>query len=84
MECTLKPIKYKNAEIKAEETRQLFTETLEFNDVKICKNFSKAEIIKELEDVKVEVEDFASANYNKRVFAFAVVWIGFKLDQNNS
>ena len=60
--------------------RQLFAEVFEFDQVEICVNCTKAEVIAKLNDLRVESEQFERDQDPKTVLALAIVWIGFKID----
>ena len=55
--------------------RQLFAEVFEFDQVEICVNYTKAEVIAKLYDLRIESEQFERDQDLKTVLALAIAWI---------
>ena len=60
--------------------QRLFKELLGFDEVEVCKDYTKKQIISKLAEAKQKSQAFKSDDNPTTVFTLAVVWIGFKLD----
>ena len=80
MHTNAKGLVYKFAEERAEIHRTIFEEVLEFSEVRVFKNVSKANIIGELGEIKIRADAFEKDRGNKDLLAIAIVNIGFYLD----
>ena len=59
----------------------LYKNTLKFDEVEVCKNYSKAQILEKFKEIKTKIKPFVDVTYGSEViYAISVVWIGFKLD----
>ena len=59
--------------------RHLFKKVLQFNDVTVHTDLTKAKIIEVLDSVKERAEQFAQKFGDKEVLAVAVINIGFNM-----
>ena len=62
--------------------QRLFKELLGFDEVEVCKDYTKKQIISKLAEAKQKSQAFKSDDNPTTVFTLAVVWIGFKLEIN--
>ena len=82
--ANLEPIEYSNAEERAAAAVELFRDVLEFKpeNVVICRDYNKAQIIELLNKLQAESEAFEndSKNGKRDVNAIYISWIGFGID----
>ena len=79
-------IKYKNAVSRGELAQKLFEKVLKFDQVRVCKNYSKAQIIKVLQDLAKRAKklDFDNKRHHKNeLLTVSISWVGFNLQPYN-
>ena len=80
----LKALEYTNAEERAQAAVEFFTDVLEFKpeNVVVCRDYTKAQIIELLDQLYSEAEAFEnnSNNSSRDANAIFINWIGFMLD----
>lgn len=77
----LEPLEYTNADLKADAAVEFFKNVLEFKaeNVVVCRDYSKAQVIQLLDKLHKEAEIFGnnSQNSSSDVNALYIYWIGF-------
>ena len=53
-----KSLRYKDAKVRAEKTKAFFEEDMKLDDVEICENFTRDEIVKKFDEIQKAAEDF--------------------------
>ena len=73
-------IEYRDHAERTEKARKLYEETLKFDEVEVCKDWTKAEILLKFKQIKAKIKPFADVTPGSEViYAIAIVWVGFRL-----
>ena len=71
-------MQYRDAMLRAEETKKMFVEVLNIEDVVICKNFSKPQMIEKFTELTEKAKTYTSVDGSHQ--AVFCINIGFRLD----
>ena len=79
----MKGLEYKDAEKRAYEAEKFFVDTLQFDHVEICRDYTKERVIAKLELIQNESDRFeVDQQYDTQaVNSVFVNWVGFRLYQ---
>ena len=79
----MKGLEYKDAEKRAYEAEKFFVDTLQFDHVEICRDYTKEKVIAKLELIQNESDRFeVDQQYDTQaVNSVFVNWVGFRLYQ---
>ena len=70
---------WKNADGRGEIARKLFADELNFKDVHVFTNLSKAEVIEKMNWLKEKANVFEAEKQGDETLAVGIAWIGHKL-----
>ena len=73
----LPTLTYNNSEERAELAYDLFKNVLGYDEVEICRDQTKAQIIDKFGELKADAAAFEKTHTPQTIFSQAVVWIGF-------
>ena len=75
----LEPLEFKEAEKRAAISEEFFKEILQIENVRICKDYSRTEIIAQLKEIEIDTIQFGKEykNDTQAVNAVFICWFGF-------
>ena len=76
----LEKLVYTNALDHGELYKELFRDVLNFSNVEIVLNPTKAEMIEKIAQLKAEAEEFDKSHEPRKVYSFVLVHVGHKLE----
>ena len=76
------PLIYKDAMVRAEKTKTFFEESMKLENVEICEDFTREEIIEKFDEIQKEADKFEAAHKNdhQAVYGVYIAWFGYYVD----